>query len=69
MDDEDELHFSIKFVIKRIVSWPRRRKGMDDQTAGSIASEIVKHLRLANWRFYKGPPAAGHSTPGPRRHP
>jgi hypothetical protein len=66
---EDELHFDVKFVVRRIVSWPRYRKGMDDSTAGRIAREIVNHLRLTNWRFHKGPPTAGHSTPGPRREP
>jgi hypothetical protein len=58
-NNEDELHFDVKFVV--------RRKGMDDLTADRIAREIIKHLRLANWRFHRGPPAAGHSTPGPRR--
>jgi hypothetical protein len=42
-------------------------RGMDDQIAGRIAREIINHLRLANWRFHRGPPAAGHSTPGPTR--
>jgi hypothetical protein len=69
MEDEDELHFDVKFVVRRIVSWPRYRKGMDDLTAGSIAREIIKHLRLSNWRFHRGPPAAQRSTPGPRREP
>jgi hypothetical protein len=27
---------------------------MDDQTSSSIASEIVMHLKLSNWRFTKG---------------
>jgi hypothetical protein len=66
-NDEDELHFDVKFVVKRIVSWPRYRRGMDDQTEGSIAREIIKHLRLANWRLHRGPSTAGHSTPAPRR--
>lgn len=58
-----------KWIVKRVTSWPRYRRGMDDQTAGSIAREIMRHLRLANWRFRKGSPAAGHSTLGPRRDP
>ena len=68
-DDEESLHFNVKFIVKRIVSWPRYRRGMDDQTAGRIAREIINHLRLANWRFHRGPPTPGHSTPGPRREP
>jgi hypothetical protein len=37
--------FNGKFVVRRVVSWPRYRKGMD---AGRIAAEIINHLRLAN---------------------
>jgi hypothetical protein len=55
--------------VKRTVSWPRYRRGMDDLTASCIAREIIAHLRLSNWRFHKGPPSGGHSTPGPRREP
>jgi hypothetical protein len=62
--NDDELHF-----VRRLVSWPRYRKGDDGMTAGGIAREIINYLRLANWRFHRGPPAAGHSTPGPRRGP
>src|SRR5260221_11850482 len=47
----EALHFDVKFIVKRIVSWPRYRKGMDDLTASCIANDIVRHLRLANWRF------------------
>lgn len=69
MNDDEALHFDVKFVVRRLVSWPRYRKGMDELTASSIASEIVKHLKLANWRFRKGPPSTWHSTPGPRLEP
>lgn len=69
MDDDEALHFHVTFILKRIVSWPRYRKGMDDQTASSIADEIIKHLKLSNWRIRRGPPAPGHSTPGPPRTP
>ena len=51
---------------EKVASGPRNR-GMNDQTAGRIVREIIKRLRLANWRFHRGPPAPGHSTPGPRR--
>lgn len=67
MDNDEALHFDVKFIVKRVTSWPRYRRGMDDLTASCIAREIINHLRLANWRFRKGPPAPGHSTPGPRR--
>jgi hypothetical protein len=69
MDDETAQHSDVKFVVRRIVTWPRYRNGMDDQTSSSIASEIIKHLKLSNWRFRRGPPTPGHSTPGPRRKP
>jgi hypothetical protein len=68
-DDEDDLHFDVQFIVKRVAPWPRYRRGMDDLTASCIAREIIRHLRLSNWRFRRGPPAAGHSTPGPRRGP
>jgi hypothetical protein len=29
MDDEESLHFNVKFIVKRIVSWPRYRRGME----------------------------------------
>jgi hypothetical protein len=51
--------FNGKFVLRRIVSWPRYRKGMDHSIAGRIAREIINHLRLANWPFHwsaAGPP-------------
>jgi hypothetical protein len=62
MDDDAALHFDVKFIVARRVAWPRYRKGMDDQTSSSIASEIIKHLKLSNWRFRKGPPTPWHST-------
>jgi hypothetical protein len=62
MDDDAALHFDVKFIVARLVAWPRYRKGMDDQTSSSIASEIIKHLKLSNWRFRKGPPTPCHST-------
>jgi hypothetical protein len=65
--DEQGLHFDVQFIIKRVACWPRYRRGMGDLTASCIAREIIQHLRLSNWRFYRGPPTAGHSTPGPRR--
>jgi hypothetical protein len=60
----EALHLDVKFIVKRVTSGPRYRRGMDDLTANCIAREIIKHLRLSNWCFRKGPPAAGHSTPG-----
>jgi hypothetical protein len=42
---------------------------MDDLTAGSIACEIIKRLKLSNWRFHRGPPTPPHSTPGPPAKP
>jgi hypothetical protein len=51
---------------EKVASGPR---GMNDQTAGRIAREIVKYLRLSNWRFHRGPPTGGHSTPGPPQRP
>jgi hypothetical protein len=44
------------------VTWPRYRREMTDLVHGCIAGEIVKHLKLSNWRFTKGPPTPWHST-------
>jgi hypothetical protein len=65
-DDEEALRFDIGFIVKRLVTWPARRRDMDDRTRNAIAAEIVKHLKLARWRFHREPPAPWHSTPGPR---
>jgi hypothetical protein len=53
---------------EKVAGGPRNR-GMNDQTAGRIAREIIKHLHLSNWRIHRGPPAGGHSTPGPPQRP
>jgi hypothetical protein len=68
MDDDRGAAFRRQIHrLKRLVTWPRYRKGMDDQTSSSIADEIIKHLKLSNWRFRRGQPTPPHSTPGPRR--
>jgi hypothetical protein len=46
----EALLFDVKFIVKRIVSWPRHRRGMDDPTTSRIAREIVTYLHLSNWR-------------------
>jgi len=69
MDDEKRLDFGIKFIVKRLVTWPRYRKSMDEGTASSIANEIINHLKLSNRRFRKGPPTPPHLTPGGAREP
>jgi hypothetical protein len=56
--------FNVKFVVRRIVSWPRYRKGMDDPIAGRIAREIINDLPLAHWRFHRGPPVPGDRVNG-----
>jgi hypothetical protein len=53
---------------QKVASGPRSR-GMNDQTAGRIAREIIKYLRLSNRRFHRGPPTGGHWTPGPPQRP
>ena len=69
MDDDEALHFDVKFIVQRLVTWPRYRKEMNDLTAASITGEIIKRLKLSNWQFLRGPPTPPHSTPGPRREP
>ena len=41
MDEDKELRFYVAFIVRRTVSWPRYRKGMDEGTAKRIADEII----------------------------
>jgi quercetin dioxygenase-like cupin family protein len=66
---ERELRFDIGFILKRVVTWPRYRKQMDDVTERSIAGEIVEKLKMRNWCFTKGPPTPWHSSPSNSREP
>jgi hypothetical protein len=61
-DTEERLRHDIGFIICRLVTWPRYRREMTDLVRGCIAGEIVKHLKLSNWRFTKGPPTPWRST-------
>jgi hypothetical protein len=44
MDDEQRLRFDIGFIIRRLVTWPRRRKQkeMDDLARDAIADDGLK---------------------------
>lgn len=45
-----------------------RFKPHDDVAPSSIARRIVEHLKLANWRFFRGPGMPAHGTShGPQR--
>jgi hypothetical protein len=45
-----------------------RFKPHDDFAPSSIARRIVEHLKLANWRFFRGPGMPAHGTShGPQR--
>jgi hypothetical protein len=56
VDDDKALHVDVTFVVWR--SPPGRHRKINDSIAGSIATGIVEHLRLSNWRFHGGPSAA-----------
>jgi hypothetical protein len=53
MDDD------IGSIICRLVTGPRYRREMTDLVRDCIADEIVKHLKLSNWRFHGGGPRRG----------
>ena len=64
MDDDIEkgLRNDIGFIVCRLVTWPRYRREMTDLVRDCIADEVVKHLKLSNWRFHPGRPTPSHST-------
>src|SRR5260221_11130494 len=33
MDDDETLHFDVKFIVARLVTWPRYRRGMAERSA------------------------------------
>jgi hypothetical protein len=60
--DEDELRLSIAMALSKIVTKPR---GAERECIyrKMVAEQIVAHLKLANWRFVKGPPLPPHGQP------
>ena len=58
--DEDELCLDIAMALSKIK--PKPRGAERDATHGRmVAEQIMKHLKLSNWKFVKGPPLKAHS--------
>jgi hypothetical protein len=61
----DELAWDIEFALSRHGRpWMRFKKHLDDAPR-IIAKAIADHLKLANWKFFRGPPSRSHSIGGP----
>ena len=45
--------------------WPKRYRPGDHDRFKPLASCILEHLELCGLRFFRKPPAPGHSTPDP----
>ena len=56
--DDDDLRLSIEVALSKIKTKPRGDR--DDIYRKMVAEQIVAHLKLANWRFVKGPPTPHH---------
>lgn len=60
-DDEalaHDLWFALTFKVGK------RQRPLDDLERRIVAESIVKYLRLANWKFERGPGLSGHSDLG-----
>jgi hypothetical protein len=51
---DEDLLFTIEMALKKIKISPKRDR--DEVYRRMVAQKIVDHLKLANWRFEKGPP-------------
>jgi hypothetical protein len=60
--DEDELCLSIAMALSKIKTKPRGAE-RDATYRRMVAQQIVKHLKLSNWKFVKGPPLTPHGQP------
>ena len=59
--DEDALRLDIAMALSKIKTKPRGDR--DDVYRKMVAEQIVKHLKLCNWQFVKGPPLPLHGQP------
>ena len=58
--DEDHLRFDIAFALSKLKV---RAKPLDEMQRKMAAEQIIAHLKLSNWQFVKGAPAANHGQP------
>lgn len=59
----EDLQRDVEFALRQHARGHFRFKKHDDAAPASIAARVVAYLRLANWRFFRGPPAAPMKTP------
>ena len=58
-----DIEHALRFQARSYFTFKKH----DDPAPGTIAHQIVEHLRVANWRFFRGPGALLHGTThGPR---
>ena len=56
--DEEALRLDISMALSKIQTKPRGDR--DGTYRRMVAEQIVAHLKLANWKFVKGPPSPRH---------
>jgi hypothetical protein len=56
--DEEALRLGISMALSKIQTKPRGDR--DGTYRRMVAEQIVAHLKLANWKFVKGPPSPRH---------
>lgn len=64
LEHDADLVRDIAFILPRVPgALPKCGRDLYGDWAQMMARAIVDHLRLANWRFERGEPLRGHSTP------
>lgn len=65
--DRDDLIETITYALKHRCSGLTWKRGREPEGAAKLAAaDIVDHLKLANFKVFKGPPSTGtaNSFPG-----
>jgi len=55
--EEDSLAFDIAYVLS---TSKLKVKGESIEACQLVARDVIKHLKLANWKFSKGPETPAH---------
>jgi hypothetical protein len=61
-DRFEELHRDVRFAIAFKIG--RRLRPLTDTERDVVATAIVEHIKLCNWRVDRGPPLGGFSYLG-----
>lgn len=70
--DRDNLIETIAYALKHKCFGLTWKRGRDHEGAARIAAaDLADHLKLANFRVFKGPPSPGtaHNFPGSIKEP